>query len=85
MISVEDIIGLVQSIVSDSASPIPGFLTITTLARVMLSQGSLNEKEGEDEPTKKQIEYVRNLLRDHPESFELKKFGNKWYFRLKDK
>ena len=83
MISVEDITGLVHSIVSDTASPIPGFLTITALVRIMLSQGFLNEKHGEEEPTKKQIEYVRDLLRNHPESFEVKRIGKKWYLRLK--
>jgi len=83
MAILEDLIDLLQGMVADAASPFPGFFTITTIAETLLFRGSLSEKVNKDTPSRRQLQYIRNLVISRKDVFETKRIGGKTYFRLR--
>ena len=85
MAILEDLIDLIQGMAADRASPFPGFFTITAIAEILLSRGSLSDKSNEGIrriPSRRQLQYVRNLILKRPDLFEIKRIRGQTYFRL---
>jgi len=70
---------VIESLGADSISPFPGFFTLVTIARVVLSRGWEGKRETSGEPqlTRRQLLEIRRYLDDY---YEVKRSGRDKYY-----
>ena len=83
MALLEDLIDMTQGMAADLESPFPGFFTITAVAKILLFRGLLSEKGNRDIPSRRQLQYLRNLILDRSDLFDIKRIRGRIYFRLR--
>ncbi len=74
------IIELLSAITEDAASPMPGFITLSTIARLLVQNGHMNARGMNGIPSRRQLLLVKKIL-DTAGSIEKLRTGRKTYYR----
>jgi hypothetical protein len=69
---------VLSAITEDAVSPIPGFVTLLTIARLV--SGHMSPKAANGELSRRQVLLIKRIL-DGMESVEKRRIGRKTYYR----
>ncbi len=74
------ILEVLSAIVEDAASPIPGFITLLTIAHLLVQRGYMSPKGRNGETSRRQALLLKRIL-DSMEPIEKRRSGRRTYYR----